>query len=325
MKTYDCTVVLGGQVLKIIGSDAIAKNTTDSTQKYADYLFFEDGAIAFPKLITDINNDDNSLSTLTEHLQKTEESAMVWNGNGFKRVVNQLSIDDNDSANYDIRKELININPSYDVDNRHLYSVSLNDIFPNANDLDWTHQSLRIMPYKFMYGCSHRCAFCKASGQSLVVKPVHQVIDELERYAIDEDIHYFRFFNSQINFSDKYVWEFCNELKKRNLDIMFNDSACFRHLTRETALMLREVGCVKLWFGLESPIPRVLKLVNKDLSMEEVHKGIQHAHDAGIWTGINLIVGFPHETDDEFNELCDFVIKYQGCRRLLGLQLTGGT
>jgi len=179
-----------------------------------------------------------------------------------------------------------------------------------------------------MYGCSHRCAFCKGAYQPLIAKPVAEVVDDLQYYVEKKGAGCFRFFNSQINYQKKYVEQFCTEIVRRNLKLHFIDSACLRSLDRDVCDMLRQAGCIKLWFGLESPVPKILTLIDKRLSLGEAESAIENADAAGIWIGMNCILGFPHETGADFEQVCRFIETHRqviDCWNFSFLQVYGDT
>lgn len=61
---------------------------------------------------------------------------------------------------------------------------------------------------------------------------------------------------------------------------------------------------------------RILKLMNRRTTGSEIEKKVNKLHDKSIIVRTSLMVGFPSETDEEFNELCDFMrrtlIEYAG-------------
>ncbi|MBF0104043.1 MAG: radical SAM protein [Deltaproteobacteria bacterium] len=301
----DQKIILGGQILNIIGAHNIKKALDQSQDHPYDYLFFGDGAIALPILV----NTDFDTDKLTEHVKHTGE--LFIHGKEWTLVDGEELSNTTTDTETVLRSKLLNITPSYDIVNGSHYTTSFAKILPQTPCKNhWQEAEIAIYPYKFMYGCSHKCAFCKEANNPLIAKPAKVVVDILERYVNEKGIKNFLFLNSQINFSQKYVEEFCSEIIKRRLNIQYSDSACFRNLSKDVCSLLRESGCIKLWFGLESPIERILKLINKQLSIDEALRGIINAHDAGIWICVNIIVGFPHETDEEFNELCSFIRTY---------------
>ncbi|MFH1263556.1 MAG: radical SAM protein [Pseudomonadota bacterium] len=304
-------VVWGGQIVRRIGYGAIRSHLQKTPEPYVDFLFFGDGALSLPLLLSALETDDRTFSALRAHLNRTREP-VVWIPSprtwvDLEEPTSHESPPAEDPASRFQEFELLQIQPSFRAANRQLYLTSLGRLFPTVRTGAWGEQPIALYPYKFMYGCSHKCAFCKSANQSLVVRPVREVVDDLQRLVEEQGIDCFRFFNAQINYSAQYVREFCREIIRRRLKVCFSDSASLRNLDQELCSLLREAGCVKLWFGVESPVERILGLIHKEMASADARSALRTAHDAGIWVGVNIIVGFPHETDSEFAEVCRFV------------------
>ena len=65
-----------------------------------------------------------------------------------------------------------------------------------------------------------------------------------------------------------------------------------------------------MWYGTETISNRILKEVHKEVKQNQVHNMMQWASDAGIMNFSNFIFNFPHETDEEFMMLYDFINEY---------------
>ncbi|MFC1489234.1 B12-binding domain-containing radical SAM protein [Thermodesulfobacteriota bacterium] len=312
--SYPYPVIFGGQILRKIGRKVIEKSIATTSQRCADFLFYEDGAVSLPILLQALKEQKN-FTELIDHLQKSEAHITWWQeggkiatlGNGATSPVRRTDA----GLKYNLERDLLEIRPAFEITNASLYPVTVKQIFRGPTSEPWTIRPICIFPYKFMYGCSHRCAFCKSANQPLIFKPVAKVVDDLQYYIEKEGVRCFRFFNSQINFKRSYVEQFCNEVVQRGLKFYFTDSACLRNMDKEVCDMLRQAGCVKLWFGIESPVEKILKLIDKRLALDEALIAIERAHQAGIWIGANLILGFPHESDEDFEQVCSFIENYR--------------
>lgn len=314
-KKRDIPVMAGGQVIGFLGENEVVSSLSMFGYNFIDYLFLDDGSITLPKILSSSKAGTVLSKDASEYIAKNNERIYKWtNANELSLLIptkNPEQLLFHGRCRQDYSVDVMKVDPSFKTINSASYPVSLAQILPLPEEIPWTRKEVTIAPYKFVHGCSHRCAFCKAANLKLFYKSPEETVQVLRKFVDEEGISNFRFFNSQINFSNKYVREFCNEIAKNNLNIKFSDSACFRNVSDDTFAMLREAGCVKLWFGVESPNDRILKLINKSLSMKDVHRGLLAAHKAGIWIGINIIVGFPHETEDEFKNLCKFMDDYK--------------
>ena len=305
-----CTVIFGGQIMSKIGRKPIEKGIGSAARRPVDFFFYGDGALSLPLLLHGLENRKD-FTRLVDHLKNSAAAVTWWQSPGHTVTLGRRTKPPvrkaGTRAPYHPERDLLRISPSFEAVNAALYPVRVNDIFNSTTPSAWGLRPICIYPYKFMYGCSHRCAFCKGAYQPLIAKSVSEVVDDLQYYVEKKGAACFRFFNSQINYRKKYVERFCTEIIRRNLKLHFIDSACLRNLDKDVCDMLRQAGCVKLWFGLESPVPKILTLIDKQLTLDEALAAIDNADQAGIWVGMNFILGFPHETESDFEQVCRFI------------------
>ena len=199
----------------------------------------------------------------------------------------------------------------FKVDCQHEYENIIEENFPpevlkeypNLNNVN----NLVLSPFKFSEGCIFKCAFCPSGIDPFFEKSeILDTVDKLES-LVDKGYTDFRFFNDNINFKLKWTIEFANEIVKRNLNIRFSDSANLRIGSKEMFNALKEAGCVKLWYGTETVVPRILKEIHKEVSPDQIEKMLNWSNSVGIWSCCNFIFNFPHETEQEFNQLVDFI------------------
>lgn len=69
--------------------------------------------------------------------------------------------------------------------------------------------------------------------------------------------------------------------------------------TKELLQKMRDAGCVGLKFGLESASPRVLKLMNKGIDLQNARRIVTDALTSGMHCQVAFFVGFPTETELE--------------------------
>ena len=73
----------------------------------------------------------------------------------------------------------------------------------------------------------------------------------------------------------------------------------------------RAAGLEEMWMGLESGSPRVRELMDKGVAQADVVRILHDAADVGIRIRALCIVGFPGETDAEFQETVSFILEHQ--------------
>ena len=80
-----------------------------------------------------------------------------------------------------------------------------------------------------------------------------------------------------------------------------------RQLQPQDLALLKECGLQTLNLGIESGSDTVMRLMRKGFNREQAELGLQRIFEAGINTQLNIIVGFPGETDELFEETLEFL------------------
>jgi len=167
-----------------------------------------------------------------------------------------------------------------------------------------------FIPYIFSYNCPFRCAFCEQSGRDkryVSPKPAESILDDIEFLMQKYNSRYFYFLNNTFNRSREFVRDFCDGVKRRALTFYWSDCARFDNLDYELLKMIRESGCCKLMFGLESGSEKIQKLINKQLDISHAQQVLRWCKELGIWADIEVIVGFPFEFEDDFRQTVQFI------------------
>jgi hypothetical protein len=166
-----------------------------------------------------------------------------------------------------------------------------------------------VIPYTFNYHCPYACAFCAESDRSdpLVIGDAESVVADLEYLSAEYDTSYFYFYNNYFNLSKSFVKKFAAEVRRRDLRICWQDCARFNNLDVGLLKLMKESGCQTLWFGMETGGERLMNVVNKRLTVDRVQEGLDLCRQLGVWANLEMIVGFPHESRNDFGRTVRFL------------------
>lgn len=90
------------------------------------------------------------------------------------------------------------------------------------------------------------------------------------------------------------------EIIKRRLVVSWWTNVRFeKSFTRDLCLLLRASGCIAVSGGLEVASDRLLKLINKGITVSQVARVNKHFTEAGIMVHAYLMYGFPTQTAQE--------------------------
>lgn len=151
-------------------------------------------------------------------------------------------------------------------------------------------------------GCYwHRCAFCDTSlpyiGDYRAPK-ASTVVDCMERVMAQTGRTGFHFVDEAL--PPKLLGEVAEEILRRGLTLSFWGNIRFeKAYTADLCDLLAEAGMVAVSGGLEVASDRLLKLMDKGVTIQQTAEACRHLRDAGIMVHTYLMYGFPTETLQE--------------------------
>ncbi|MCZ7355972.1 MAG: PqqD family peptide modification chaperone [Candidatus Methanoperedens sp.] len=169
-----------------------------------------------------------------------------------------------------------------------------------------------ILPVLSSRGCYwRRCTFCDHGyGYSGKYRPrdVDLLYKDLDNLKTKYKTGFFTFQDEGL--APKLVKALSDKLIESSLEISWlADSRFESAFSPELGRKLASAGCKMIYFGLESANERILTCMDKGIKKENVLKICKYSTDAGIWTHLFLIFGFPTETRDEAKETMDFILE----------------
>lgn len=166
------------------------------------------------------------------------------------------------------------------------------------------------LPILMSRGCIGRCSFCNDRNLS---KPFRcrspaNLLSEIKELTNRYKVTNFGFQDLAINGNLGLLDNFCQLLILEGVDIFWTVQAILSDKMSEDLLRrMHAAGCTVLIYGLESASNKILRKMGKSFTKDIAQEVIRNTHKAGIGTFINIIVGFPGESEDNFQETADFI------------------
>lgn len=183
--------------------------------------------------------------------------------------------------------------------------------FADFSFFDLEKYETRILPIATSRGCIRRCTFCNESThwKRYRFRTANNIYSEItSQLNKHPETQGFWFNDSLINGNIRELEELSNLIINNGLHISWGGQALIREeMTRGLLNKLRESGCSNLSYGLESGSDKILRLMNKNYNTEIAQRVIHDTYESGIGLSFNIIVGFPGETESEFQETGDFI------------------
>lgn len=168
-------------------------------------------------------------------------------------------------------------------------------------------------------GCPFNCGFCCSASLRMrrwramsVKKSLQAIIDPVRRFDLDGV--WIR--DDEFYIDRERANSICEELINEKLDIRWYTSGTrvdvFNKASDEQTAVLKKSGAHVLKFGAESGNNRILKLINKGITVEETVRTNLKARKHDIMPAFALMIGFPTETFEEIDNTIDLIFRLKG-------------
>lgn len=164
-------------------------------------------------------------------------------------------------------------------------------------------------------GCPYNCRFCSIKsvwGRSWRYHSPKRVVDEIEQVVKEYGVGEIHFIDDNISTKIDRLNAICDELLKRKIDIKWTtpNGVAIWTLTKEALKKMKQSGCYRLTFGIETACEKTREYIRKQHSnLEQMKEIIDFANKLGIWTVSTFILGFPEETREDIDETIRFALK----------------
>ena len=159
-------------------------------------------------------------------------------------------------------------------------------------------------------GCPWQCTFCGAEatwGRGFRGRSVPRVLDDLESALARLPVKMVQIKDDTFTANKRRALEICNGIRERGLNFSWSCDTRVDVLTDELLRAMRLAGCQRLSLGVESGSPRVLSLINKKITVEQILRSTALAKSYGIQVRYFMMLGNRGETLDTFHETLAFL------------------
>jgi len=154
-------------------------------------------------------------------------------------------------------------------------------------------------------GCPYNCQFCSTTlfwGKRWRFRSPKNIVDEIEYYYSNFGFKYFNFADDAFTIIPKRAIEICKEIINRNLEIYFDCTTRADTITDELVKWLKRAGCLFVALGVESGSKKILKTINKKISLSSVINAFKILKKNDLSAYPLLMVGNPGETDETIHK-----------------------
>jgi radical SAM superfamily enzyme YgiQ (UPF0313 family) len=161
-------------------------------------------------------------------------------------------------------------------------------------------------------GCPWQCTFCGAEttwGRGFRGQSVAYVLDALEKAVSRLSVKMVQVKDDTFTTNKKRVLELCQGIRERNLRFLWSCDTRVDVLSDDLLREMRLAGCQRLSLGVETGSPRILKNINKRITVEKIEAAAAMAKRAGIQVRFYMMLGNRGETAETFQETLEFLAR----------------
>ncbi|MFA4889244.1 MAG: radical SAM protein [Candidatus Omnitrophota bacterium] len=226
-------------------------------------------------------------------------------------------------------KEMGETNPDFSQVRGLIWRNSLGEVIENPNrefiaDLDslplpdydsfgigkYICYKEKMRPLITSRGCPFGCNYCSvrlSMGQNFRARSAQNVFKEI-KYFYDRGVRNLDFNDDCFSLDKRRAEEICDLIIQNKLKIRFQLYNGIRVDTVDFSLLkkMREAGCYFVSYGCEAGNNKILKIINKGITLEQVRETVNLTNRVGIRNSVNFIVGHKEESYQDALDTLNF-------------------
>ncbi len=179
--------------------------------------------------------------------------------------------------------------------------------FPFQRDYTFA-MNYPMAPFITSRGCPFKCTFCSVGAIKFRERSIANVIEELKVLHEKFGVREFNMIDNCCGYRVEYMINFCKALIDSGLNVPWNGSGGTKvtSITSEMLYWMKKSGCNKIWVGIESGSPRILKKIKKGITLEQVEEKVILANKAKVDVNGFFMLGIPGEMREDVRKTMDF-------------------
>ncbi len=155
-------------------------------------------------------------------------------------------------------------------------------------------------------GCPHKCAYCYQQNPNVNNRwrsySPEKVVDLIQELQEAYDLNAINIQDDLFFGSRAWVTRVCEEILRRGIRMTFRADCRVDYINAfpdEFLDLVRRAGIQTLYVGVESGSDRVLEMIRKNITAEDVRKAVKKLKRHGIIPQMSFMAGFPGETMED--------------------------
>lgn len=168
---------------------------------------------------------------------------------------------------------------------------------------------MNIMEIMTSRGCPNNCIFCAGHlnyGYSLRFRSCENITSEVKECIKKYGTEHITINDDTFTLHPE-LKEVCASFKE--MKITWDCLTRVNVVTKDILKMMVDSGCIRICFGVESGSPRILKLIKKNVTVEQIRRAFKWAHevDVKLIDGAFMVGSHPDEDIEDIRMTVDLI------------------
>ncbi len=152
-------------------------------------------------------------------------------------------------------------------------------------------------------GCPYKCLFCDRPhlGKIFRARSAEDVVKEMEKIQ-EMGINEVFIYDDTFTIDRQRVVNICNLILDKKIKLKWDIRARVNTVDKELLLLMKSAGCTRIHYGVEAGTKKILTVLRKGITLEQVETAFKLTKEAGIETAGYFMIGSPTETMSDIKE-----------------------
>lgn len=157
-------------------------------------------------------------------------------------------------------------------------------------------------------GCPYSCIYCnkKVWGFTCRLRTAENVLDEILLLKKEYGVREISFGDDTFTLNRKRTLELCEMLTAAGKPVIWKCGTRVDLVDPDLLREMKKSGCYSIGFGVESGSDKILEIINKGVTKDQVRKAFKDVKEAGIETRAYFMLNIPHDTPETTEESIRF-------------------
>jgi radical SAM superfamily enzyme YgiQ (UPF0313 family) len=165
-------------------------------------------------------------------------------------------------------------------------------------------------------GCPYTCGFCACKNfKPVKLRTPENIVNEMKNIQ-ELNIRSILFQDELFTMSTNRINSICSLIVKKDIKLNWTVRSRASLINEDSLKLMKKAGCFNIHMGIESGTDRILKEMNKNLTIKQIREAVNMIKKIGLSCSASFMLGYPNETEQEIMETINFAeeLKLNNCQ-----------